>query len=237
MSDERRSDTSVGARMRGRVDGWGAWAASRAGAGDDAMPAPVAKQGAPDAIRPQGTHDLLTGLPSRLLLEDRLDGALKRAARSRKRVAVAVVDLDGFKAINDAHGHGAGDELLATTGRRLLQAVRASDTVARFGADEFAVVLEGLHNAAAAGKLGHMLAAAITQRCLLLVDLEGKPVDLAPHASIGLAIYPDHGTEREALIAAAAVALFQARRAGGGVRVYEAVGEPAAVSAAAHPRA
>ena len=174
-----------------------------------------------EIIRQQATHDLLTGLPSRVLLEDRLDGALKRAARNKQRIAVAWVDLDGFKQVNELHGHTTGDELIVTTGQRLLRATRSSDTVARLGADEFAVVLEGLNSAAAAEYLGQKMVTAVMQPCTLLVALEGKPVDLAPKASIGLAIYPDHGQLREELVAAAETAMYRAKRSGGGVQVHQ----------------
>ena len=190
-------------------------------------------QGQLEVIRHQGTHDLLTGLPSRVLLEDRLDGALKRAARNKQRIAVAVVDLDGFRLVNEQHGHGTGDELIVTTGQRLLQAVRATDTVARLCADEFAVVLEGLHSAAAAEYLGHKMATAVTQPCRLLVQLEGKPVELAPKASIGLAIYPDHGQQREDLVAAAESAMYRAKRNGGGVQVHREGAEAGVAPSAA----
>lgn len=184
-------------------------------------------------IRQQATHDLLTGLPTRVLFEDRLDGALKRAARNHHRVAVAVIDLDGFKQVNERHGHSTGDELLSTVGKRLVQTLRASDTVARLGADEFAAVLEGLHSAAAAEHLGRKLTAAVAQRCTLLVELEGKPVELAPGASTGIAIYPDHGQDREALVAAAETAMYQAKQSGGGVRVHNPGAEVPAARIAA----
>lgn len=185
-----------------------------------------------EIIRQQATHDLLTGLPTRVLFEDRLDGALKRATRNRQRVAVVVIDLDGFKHVNQEHGHSAGDELLSSISKRLAQSMRASDTVARLGADEFAVVLEGLHSAAAAEHLGRKLTTAVTQRCTLLVELEGKPVELAPSASTGVAIYPDHGQDRETLVAAAETAMYKAKHSGGGVRVHNEGGEaPLAVIA------
>lgn len=185
-----------------------------------------------EIIRQQATHDLLTGLPTRVLFEDRLDGAIKRAARNRQRVAVVIIDLDGFKHVNQEHGHSTGDELLSAISKRLAQSMRASDTVARIGADEFAIVLEGLHSATAAEHLGRKLTTAATQRCTLLVELEGKPVELAPSASTGVAIYPDHGQDREALVAAAETAMYKAKHSGGGVRVHnEGADAPLAVTA------
>ena len=100
------------------------------------------------------THDTLTGLPNRALLYDRLHHAVATTARSRQAMAVVFVDLDGFKQINDTHGHHAGDELLRQVAQRLAAAVRIGDTLARWGGDEFVVVCESLH------AIGHPVASA-----------------------------------------------------------------------------
>jgi diguanylate cyclase (GGDEF)-like protein len=184
-------------------------------------------------LQRQSTRDELTNLPNRRLFEDRLDGALNRAKRNRTRIALALLDLNGFRKLNDEHGHGAGDELLSTVGKRLVHAVRASDTVARLGGDEFAVVLEGLQTVSTADYLGHKMGTAVSQPCTLLVNEDGKMLELEPSTSIGLAIYPDHAKERDELIAAADASLSQARRAGGGVRVFGASEDQARADARA----
>jgi diguanylate cyclase (GGDEF)-like protein len=177
-----------------------------------------------EMLRHQSTHDPLTGLPNAALLEDRLDGALRRAARNRQRVAVVMVDFDGFRTVNDAHGPAAGDALLAAASRNLLQAVRASDTVARLGADRFVVVLEALHSATAAAQLGGKLAAAVAQPCT--VRTSGRTIQLALAASLGVALGPDHGDQREDLLAAAEAAMYAARRDGDGVRMHAPAAAP-----------
>jgi diguanylate cyclase (GGDEF)-like protein len=186
--------------------------------------------GQQDLLQRQATHDPLTGLPNRLLFEDRLDGALKRAGRNRQHIALAIVNLDGFKEINEKHGFGAGDELINTTGKRLLQAVRSSDTVARLGGDEFAVVLEGLHSPAAADYLAHKMAAAVSLPCTLLIDADGAPLSLDPRSSIGIAVYPVHGQTREDLVAVADIAMRQSKSSGGGVCVYSGAAADAKVA-------
>ena len=94
------------------------------------------------ALRHRALHDTLTDLPNRTLLEDRLRGAIGRSGRDGRTVTVFFLDLDAFKSVNDTLGHGAGDEVLAGVGRRLAAVARAQDTVARYGGDEFVVVVE-----------------------------------------------------------------------------------------------
>lgn len=230
MTEDRRSSSSVGARLRGAGQ-WGAWGSPRGGAGGEARPEPPAP--AAPAEGAGSLHDALTGLPNRSLLLDRLDCALKRAARSQQRLAVAVVELSGFPAVVEQHGAGAGDALLTVTGQRLQQALRTSDTVARLGAREFAVVLEGVHTAAVAMQVARKLLAAATQPCTLLAEAEGRPLKLTPQAGLGLALCPDHGRSRDELLAAAMLALAQARRAGGGVQLCVEGADTGAVATAA----
>jgi diguanylate cyclase (GGDEF)-like protein len=115
----------------------------------------------------QALHDPLTGLPNRALLSDRLTTSLARQRRSGEPVAVCFLDLDRFKNINDSQGHPAGDQILVALAERLLSAVRPSDTVARFGGDEFIVVTEGVNDAADASHLAQRLSHALTQPFLL----------------------------------------------------------------------
>lgn len=229
MNEDRRSVTSVGARMRG-AGSWGGWSGAPVAA--DTAPAPSAAAEAPLAPeRMPALHDVLTGLPNRILLQDRLDCALKRAARARQRIAVAVLDLGGTAAVAGRHGAAAGDALLATTAQRLTGMLRATDTVARLGAKEFAVVLEGVHSAAVAAQVAQKLLAGVSQPCMLLAGVDGQPVKVEPAAAVGVALGPDHGRRHDELLAAATLAMTRARRAGG-VQVYQEGAELAATAPA-----
>ena len=112
------------------------------------------RQATEDRIRHRALHDALTGLPNRVLFLDRLEQALSRQRRSKSAAGVLFLDLDHFKLVNDSLGHQVGDELLAAAAPRLKQAVRASDTVARFGGDEFGILLEDIVGRAGGGRDG-----------------------------------------------------------------------------------
>ena len=159
-------------------------------------------------------HDALTGLPNRRLFQDRLEQALGRARRGVGAPAVAYVDLDGFKAVNDARGHDAGDAVLATVGRRLAEAVRDQDTVARLGGDEFGVLLLDVSGVDEATLVARKLLAAI--RAPL-----GHPLgDARLDASVGVALFPDHGGDADALMRAADGAMYRVKGEGrGGVQL------------------
>ena len=154
-------------------------------------------------------YDQLTNLPNRELLNDRLRSALGRVGRDQTRLALLYLDLDEFKQVNDSLGHAAGDRMLQAVARRLSDASRSSDTVARVGGDEFVVLLEGLHGlddaVLVAGKLRAILAEPL--------EIEGQVFQPAP--SIGIALHPDHGETSEALMRAADLAMYAAKRAGG----------------------
>lgn len=160
--------------------------------------------------RHRARHDALTGLPNRDHLQDELERGLARAARHGHRLAVLFIDLDGFKPINDHHGHAAGDRLLARVGLRLRGALRAEDFVARHGGDEFVVVIEAPHDTADA--------ASAAQAVLAALDREpAAPGDSGPSitASIGIALYPDHAGDAAGLLQVADEAMYRAKRAGG----------------------
>lgn len=159
-------------------------------------------------IRRLAFFDPLTGLPNRRLLNDRLDQALALAGRYQRLAAILFVDLDRFKDINDAYGHGVGDEVLKIVAQRLSASVRYSDTVSRQGGDEFVVLLPEVANAANA----EMLAQKI-------LDVLAKPVVVGEHRmiatpSVGIALYPDDATDGESLVSRADEAMYAAKTAG-----------------------
>ncbi|GGB99995.1 putative bifunctional diguanylate cyclase/phosphodiesterase [Pseudoduganella buxea] len=157
----------------------------------------------------QATHDFLTDLPNRALLDSRLAHELDLAARHAAGLAVLYVDLDNFKHVNDSLGHRAGDRLLRSVAGRLCQCVRKSDTVSRFGGDEFVLLLTTEGNAAHA-------AAAIAGKILTTLA-EPHQVDgqaLHTGASIGISIFPDDGIEGETLVRNADTALYLAKSGG-----------------------
>lgn len=167
------------------------------------------------AIRHQALHDPLTGLPNRLLLIERLDHALTRMRRQGSRLAVMFVDLDNFKAINDQHGHLAGDQVLQQASRRLRDQVREIDTVARIGGDEFIVLLESVPDQDAVHIVANKLVTAMCGPFELLLD-EGSAI-CHIGASIGIAMAPRDGGTVDALLHLADRHLYQAKAAGKGV--------------------
>ncbi len=153
-------------------------------------------------------HDFLTGLPNRMLLNDRVSHAISLAPRHMKKVAVLFLDLDGFKHINDSLGHPIGDKLLQSVTARLIECVRGSDTVSRQGGDEFVVLLSEIEQAEDA---------AISARRMLHAVAEAHPIskhDLHITTSIGVSVYPDDGLDAETLIRNADTAMYQAKENG-----------------------
>lgn len=165
-------------------------------------------------VRHQASHDPLTGLPNRMLFHDRLHGAIQRANRHLTRFALAFVDIDGFKQVNDSHGHAAGDALLQEIAARLSAHLRGNDTVARLGGDEFALVLEEIDEPRVALQLCEKLCAALGEPYSLRVN--GEPVEVRVGASIGIAPYaPDEQADAdERLMRAADRAMYAAKRSG-----------------------
>jgi diguanylate cyclase (GGDEF)-like protein/PAS domain S-box-containing protein len=153
-------------------------------------------------------HDPLTGLPNRLHFMAALERLLAHADREKTNVALLFVDLDHFKAVNDSFGHAVGDQLLIEVGRRLLEAVRSEDLVARLGGDEFVVTVGNLHEREEAASIARKLLAQLQQP----FQVDGQ--DLAPAASIGIALYPDDGRRPTDLLSAADDAMYEAKRRG-----------------------
>jgi len=153
-------------------------------------------------------HDSLTGLPNRMLLNDRLGQAIAYAGRHKELIALLFLDLDGFKHINDSLGHPTGDKLLQAIARQLQECVRAPDTVSRQGGDEFLILLQGVQAPEDAAIAARRILAEVAQ--LHLVDQH----DLHVTASIGVSVYPENGLTADELLKNADTAMYQAKESG-----------------------
>lgn len=163
---------------------------------------------AQDRIQFLAQHDPLTGLPNRMLLQDRLTVAIAAAAREGHEVGVLFIDLDRFKTINDSLGHSVGDELIKGVTKRLQDAVRESDTVSRLGGDEFIVVLHRIRRSEDAAHVADAVLAQLTAP----FNIAGK--ELRVTASIGISVFPADGEDEEGLIKNADTAMFHAKERG-----------------------
>jgi diguanylate cyclase (GGDEF)-like protein/PAS domain S-box-containing protein len=152
--------------------------------------------------------DSLTGLPNRARFMEEIERAIARARRAEGCFALAFIDLDRFKNVNDSLGHAAGDELLRSMGKRLSSMVRESDMVARLGGDEFVVLLDNLHDTGSLDMLAKRLLLALQEPLVLL----GQSVHCS--GSIGFAVFPGDGSDAASLIKHADVAMYQAKQAG-----------------------
>lgn len=165
--------------------------------------------------RHHALHDSLTNLPNRRLMMERIDQAIASAQTQGTPLAILILDLNRFKEVNDTLGHHCGDQLLMALSPRLLGAISATDLVARLGGDEFGFVLENVTVDQAS---------AISERILQVVDqvfnIDGHGVSIG--GSVGIAMYPEHGDERQLLLQHADVAMYEAKRHGQGQAVYEA---------------
>jgi diguanylate cyclase (GGDEF)-like protein len=150
-------------------------------------------------------HDLLTGLPNRILLNDRIGQAIALAQRHANKVAILFLDLDGFKHINVSLGHPIGDKLLQSVAKRLVDSVRGADTISRQGGDEFVVLLSELHQSEDAATAAKKLLEAVAETHF--IDQRNLHIT----ASIGMSVYPEDGTDAETLIKNADTALSQAK--------------------------
>ncbi len=163
---------------------------------------------AEELITRMSLHDGLTGLPNRALYMDRLRQTLKLAERTGEKAAVYFIDLDRFKAVNDAFGHEAGDRVLVEAARRLAVCVRRSDTVARLGGDEFVALTPGVGDVANASLIAGKLVAAMRAPFLVL----GRRCTLG--ASVGVALFPDDASRAGELLRLADAAMYAAKNAG-----------------------
>ncbi|MFC1673109.1 diguanylate cyclase domain-containing protein [Pseudomonadota bacterium] len=163
---------------------------------------------AEEMLRHVASHDGLTDLPNRSLLMDRLDKAIHRAHRDDKKCAVMFIDLDGFKPVNDTLGHEKGDLLLRGVAGRLAASVRETDTAARFGGDEFVLVLTDLAKTDDVRPVAKKMLKALAQP----FDLDGSPANIG--ASIGIALYPDHGEKAEEILKQADIAMYDVKGSG-----------------------
>ena len=153
-------------------------------------------------------HDTLTGLPNRAQAEETLDLAIQHALHARSQVALMFIDLDGFKEVNDNLGHDAGDFLLKAIATRLKTTIRREDLIARIGGDEFLAIITGISDRGVAGKI----AQKVIQQASNKVDYQGQRLQVG--ASVGIALYPEHGRDAASLMQAADAAMYQVKRSG-----------------------
>ncbi len=161
-----------------------------------------------EELRYLADHDNLTDLPNRRLFLDRLDQGVKRAQRSKSQLAVFFIDLDNFKLINDAHGHQAGDEILKEVGRRLLSAVRLSDTVARLAGDEFTIITENVTDSMEVTSIARKIMSCFESPFRVFEEM------IEMSASVGIGVYPDDGEDLTNLLKRADEAMYKAKSEG-----------------------
>jgi len=161
-----------------------------------------------ERLQKQAHYDVLTGLPNRVLFYDRLHQALALAKRHSQQVAVLYYDLDHFKEINDTHGHEIGDLLLRAISDRLTAAVREADTISRLGGDEFAIVLPDISHVDDVSRIARKILVELT------TPFHVKGHELFTTVSIGISLFPDHGTEPDELVKHADSAMYRAKQQG-----------------------
>jgi diguanylate cyclase (GGDEF)-like protein len=161
-----------------------------------------------DAIEKLAYNDPLTNLPNRILFNDRLKFAMANAARHNKKFAFIVIDLDKFKEINDKYGHKTGDELLVFVGSRMESMLRKSDTVARFGGDEFILLLTEINDKEDAAIVAEKILGTFREQFIL----GGYALSIG--ISMGISFYPDDGIDSDTLFRKADTALYQVKESG-----------------------
>jgi diguanylate cyclase (GGDEF)-like protein/PAS domain S-box-containing protein len=154
----------------------------------------------------QATHDELTGLPNRYLLQDRIEQAIRQAAREKTHVGMLFIDLDRLKSVNDTLGHAAGDELIRVIAQRLRRCLRTGDTVARIGGDEFVLLLPSLLTEAAIAQATRRVLEATSAPC----QIQGHEVPTS--CSVGASVYPRDGSDAEALLRRADEAMYEEKQ-------------------------
>lgn len=153
-------------------------------------------------------HDYLTGLPNRVLMQERLTQAIGMAKRHQKHIAVLFLDLDDFKQINDSYGHAVGDQLLQSVAEQILTCVRSTDTVSRQGGDEFIILLSEVEAREDAAHIANKLLAELsTPR-----TIGGHVINITP--SIGISIYPENGDDADSLLLHADMAMYSSKKSG-----------------------
>ncbi len=167
-----------------------------------------------EAIEHQANHDSLTSLPNRILMLDRLENAISQMKRSKKKLALMFIDLDDFKRVNDSVGHHVGDALLVEAAKRLQDAVRGSDTVARQGGDEFLILAPELQSQSDVEAIAEKILTVLSKPFVV------KGMHLAISASIGFAFYPDDASDVQLLLSKADAAMYRAKDDGGGTYRY-----------------
>ena len=195
--------------MFGRRPGLGSIAHDQMLAAADLASIAIEKHLLNERLEFQALHDALTGLPNRTLFADRLDQAIAHARRNRTTTALVFVDLDGFKPVNDTHGHSVGDALLREVATRLVACTRTTDTVARLGGDEFCVILTDLEDASQAVPIARTIVRSISAN----VRLGEREVSIS--ASVGVTAFPQHGDDAETLYRLADQAMYRAKSSGG----------------------
>lgn len=162
-----------------------------------------------EAARHDAVHDPLTGLPNRVLFNDRLEHGLAQAQRHGWSLAVMFIDLDDFKKINDTHGHAAGDSVLQAVAARLSASVRDDDTVSRYGGDEFLFLFTEVKDKQDLSTVAKKILESIQAPCAVTVD--GVDLHASVSASVGIAVFPKDGITADALIQSADKAMYRAK--------------------------
>lgn len=175
---------------------------------DEALANALDRHRATERVAHLAHHDSLTGLPNRVLFEQRLQASISRASRKHEQFAVLYIDLDDFKPINDRYGHDAGDRVLQSVANRILATVRDYDTPARLGGDEFAIILNSLEHAHEAATVAGRVHASLSQP----VDVGQASVPVG--CSIGIAVFPDAGATPQSLLSEADRAMYRVKRTG-----------------------